>query len=73
VNWGKVTKAFTVGGVLVIAVYDLAALAVGGADATISQAVGIEGSFDSPFIPFGLGVVMGHLFWPQKRSKRADE
>lgn len=67
------TKWFMVAMILLIAVYDIAALAIGGVDATISHVIGIEGSFDSPLIPFGVGFVMGHLFWPQKRSERADD
>ena len=61
------SKWFIVGIVVLSAVYDLAALAIGGVDATISQAVGINGSFDAPTIPFAVGMLMGHLFWPQKR------
>ena len=71
-NWKSVTKWVMVGVILFIAVYDLVILAIGGTAATISQAVGIEGSFDSPLIPFAVGFVMGHLFWPQKRSKRVE-
>ena len=55
------TKWFMVAMILLIAVYDIAALAIGGVDATISHVIGIE------------GFVMGHLFWPQKRSERADD
>ena len=69
----NVTKWFMVSVILLIAIYDIAALAIGGGSATISHVIGIEGSFDSPLIPFGVGFVMGHLFWPQKRSKRASD
>jgi hypothetical protein len=69
----RITRAVTVGIILLIACYDATALALWGAQATISQAVGIEGSFDSPFIPFAMGIVMGHLFWPQSKSKRSEQ
>ena len=72
-SWDKATKWFMVAIILLVAVYDLVALALAGSGATISHVVGIEGSFDSPLIPFGVGFVMGHLFWPQKRSKRASD
>lgn len=64
------TKAFMVIGVLLIAVYDMIALFTWGVDATISRVVGVNASFDAPTIPFGVGVVMGHLFWPQPRKKK---
>lgn len=71
-NWGVITKWLVVGVILIIAVFDLVALTVGGSDATISHVVGVEGSFHSPLIPFALGFIMGHLFWPQKRKKLSE-
>lgn len=68
----KYTKAFFVVALLVISAYDALAVSLWGVDATISRVVGVEASFDSPFIPFGMGVVMGHLFWAQPRSKRGE-
>ena len=47
----NVTKWFMVSVILLIAIYDIAALAIGGGSATISHVIGIEGSFDSPLIP----------------------
>jgi len=70
-DWKTATKWLMIGVIIIIAVYDIAALAIGGRDATISHVIGIEGSFDSPLIPFAVGFVMGHLFWPQKRSLRS--
>lgn len=66
------TKAFLVSGALLVAAYDMIALFSWGVDATISRVVGVEASFDAPTIPFGLGVVCGHLFWPQPRSKQSE-
>ncbi len=68
-KWKTITKWVMIGVIILIAVYDLVALAVAGREATISNVVGIEGSFDSPLIPFGVGFIMGHLFWPQKVKK----
>lgn len=65
----KYTQGFVVCLILLIAVYDVIALFVWGVDATISRVIGITASFDAPTIPFGIGVVMGHLFWPQWRQK----
>ena len=71
-KWVAVTRWFMVGIIVIVAVYDIAALAIGGGTATISDAVGIRGSFESPFIPFAVGFTMGHLFWPQKAAKGDD-
>ena len=68
----KVTQAFFVIAILLIAVYDAIALTLWGVDATISRVIGVEASFDAPTIPFGVGCVMGHLFWPQPRKKTQE-
>lgn len=67
------TKALLVIGILLIAAYDVFALFVWGVEATISRVVGVEGSFDAPTIPFGVGCVCGHLFWPQNKSYRTKK
>ena len=54
------------------AVYDVAALYFGGVEATISQVLGLDWSFEAPLIPFGVGILCGHLFWPQY-AKGQDE
>lgn len=72
-NWKSVTRWVVIAGLLATAIYDLVALALGGEAATISRVVGIEGSFDAPTIPFAVGFVMGHLFWPQKRKASHDD
>lgn len=64
------TKRFVLVILLLSAVYDIFALYLWGVDATISRVVGVEGSFDAPTIPFGFGVLMGHMFWPQPRKKK---
>ena len=69
----KYTQIFFLVTLLLIAVYDVIALFAWGVDATISRVVGVEASFDAPTIPFGVGIVMGHLFWPQPRTKLPEE
>lgn len=72
-KWKPITKWVMIGIIILIAVYDLVALAVGGRGATISRVIGIEGSFDSPLIPFGFGFIMGHLFWPQPKAGKLED
>ena len=69
----KYTQIFFLVTLLLIAAYDVIALFAWGVDATISRVVGVEASFDAPTIPFGVGIVMGHLFWPQPRTKLPEE
>lgn len=61
-----VTKWFIVAIIVLIGVYDLIAKFAFGYDATISSVLGVEASFETPTIPFAVGFIMGHLFWPQK-------
>ena len=68
-----ITKALLVIGILLIAVYDVIALFTWGVEATISRVAGVEASFDAPTIPFGVGFVCGHLFWPQSKSYRTNK
>jgi hypothetical protein len=44
--------------------WDIYAIIAGGVDGTISRVV-LKASFDNPVIPFAMGFVSGHLFWPQ--------
>ncbi len=57
-------------GLVVIALigYDFYAIAVGGTEASISHIV-IVWSYKYPIIPFGMGVLIGHFFWPIKKTK----
>jgi hypothetical protein len=66
----RYTKAFFVVSILLVAAYDTVVLLTWGTDATISRVIGVQASFDSPALPFGAGVIMGHLFWPQPRANR---
>ena len=44
--------------------YDVAIYFVAGGDATISDIV-LEYSWRHPVLPFAIGVLCGHLLWPQ--------
>ena len=60
-DWKKATRFFTVATVVVIGIYDLAALSFGGNGATISQF-----ALEMPTATvFALGFAFGHMFWPQ--------
>jgi hypothetical protein len=51
----------------ILIVWDIWAYATVGGEATIS-AVLLDNSKRYPMIPFGFGVLMGHLAWPQIRK-----
>ena len=59
------TKWVVVAVTLLLIAYDVAALAIGGVDATISRVV-LGWSRENPIIPFAVGVVCGHLWWSQR-------
>ena len=61
----KVTGFFIVGGIIVIAIYDIYALISGGQSATISSIL-FNDSKVAPMIPLAFGVLIGHIFWPNK-------
>ena len=67
-NWRKATKLLIVLAVVLIIAYDVFAYASGGVEATISRVV-LGWSRSNPIIPFGVGVIAGHLFWAQDTSK----
>ncbi len=49
--------------VIVIVVWDVSVLWLGRPDATISAVI-YQLSKENPIIAFALGVIIGHLFWP---------
>lgn len=51
--------------VLMTVAYDIFAYKVWGVDATISR-VTLAWAREWPVVPFSVGVVVGHLFWPQR-------
>lgn len=68
-NWQSVTALVVTGVIVGLIVYDLVAFARGGNQATISRVLldvskGV-GGFALCFV-FGLGVLVGHLFLPQR-------
>lgn len=67
-DWKKITKAVVTVSILGLAVYDVIALALGGVEATISRY-----ALEFPQgVAFGMGYVMGHLFWPQTKKVKDD-
>lgn len=58
----KVTRLFILGTVILVAGYDVYAIAVGGFEVSISHTM-IEWSYKYPIFTFLMGVTCGHLFW----------
>ena len=56
-------KLILLGLVIIVAFWDAAVLIMGRPEATIS-AVLFQLAKDNPIIAFTMGVVVGHLFWP---------
>jgi len=67
-KWKRITQIVVIVAVLAIVCYDVFAYFAHGVDTTISRVV-LGWSKQWPVIPFGVGVVSGHLFWPQPASK----
>lgn len=61
-KWQTYTAIISVLIVLVIAVYDVIAIAKGGTEASISHMI-IVMSYKYPAVPFSFGFLCGHLFW----------
>jgi hypothetical protein len=59
-------KLTLLGLVIIVLFWDIAVLIMGRPEATLS-AVLLQLSKDNPIIAFLLGVVVGHLFWPNFR------
>ena len=58
--------------VVAFVVVDVLAIATEGVGATFSRyALGVAS--DHPIVPLAAGIVIGHLFWPQKRSDPGGE
>lgn len=81
-NIKNVTKKLTFIGIpliiVIILIYDVYAIKVGGTEASISSLI-IASSYEMPFmvfcIGFFLGVLAGHLFWrmrPNKDTRKID-
>ena len=64
----KLTTVILVCNLILLALYDVYAIVTGGLEATISH-VTLSAATNYPIIPFAVGVVSGHLFWPQKGAQ----
>tara|TARA_R100000008_G_scaffold53964_1_gene32839 strand:- start:457 stop:654 length:198 start_codon:yes stop_codon:yes gene_type:complete len=58
-----IAKCIILGIVLIVAFWDITVMFMGRPDATISAVI-LEVSKENPIVAFVLGVVVGHLFWP---------
>jgi hypothetical protein len=58
------TTYLLIASVFFYAIYDIAAAMLGGREATISYDV-LNAAQAHPVIPLAVGVILGHLFWPQ--------
>lgn len=54
---------------VLIFVYDFWAYMQGGQDATISSVIITDWALNYPAFTFGIGFIMGHLFWPLSKKK----
>ena len=63
----NLTGYIIVATILIIGAYDIYVLIQGGLEATISH-VTLTAATSYPIIPFAVGVICGHLFWPQKKG-----
>jgi len=66
----EMTTYFIVLIFIVIIGYDIYAYIEGGQDATVSYIISQEWIYNYPAFTFGMGFVMGHLFWPMSKHKR---
>ena len=67
-KWKRITVAVIVACILLMGGYDVLALIFGGVDATISRQM-YFGAVGHPIIAVAFGVLVGHLFWPQRIQK----
>lgn len=68
----NLTMKFTVGMFIVIAIYDVFAMAIGGTENSISHLM-ITAAYHYPIFPFLMGVLVGHLFWRMRDTKATAE
>jgi len=62
-----IAKLIIIAIIAVITIWDVAVVLMGRPDTTISAVI-LKLSKEHPMIPFTLGVLVGHLFWPNFRG-----
>jgi len=67
----KITQVVVLGAVLAIVLYDIAAYSLWGVSATVSR-VTLGWASGLPIISLAIGVVIGHLFWPQPAPNKKE-
>lgn len=68
----NMTMIFTIVMIVIVAVYDVYAMIIGGTENSISHML-ITKSYDYPIIPFLIGVLTGHLVWRMKDTKETKK
>lgn len=63
------SQVFIVLVIVGIFAFDAWVFVMGGQDATISSVIITEWAYDYPAFTFGIGFIMGHLFWPLSKKK----
>lgn len=66
------TKIFTLVIFVIIAVYDVYAMIVGGTENSISHLI-ITASYKYPILPFLMGLLAGHLWWRMHDTKETKK
>jgi hypothetical protein len=62
VNWRKTSQIVVIVTTILILAYDIFAAIFGGFHGAVSGAIW-DFSAKQPAVPFGAGVICGHLFW----------
>jgi hypothetical protein len=70
-NTKKLTTIVVGAFILGLIGYDVFAFTSGGTEATVSWVI-YEWSYKYPAFTFGMGFVMGHLFWQMKAAKKLE-
>jgi hypothetical protein len=61
----NITTKLLIVSIFFFVIYDLIVMAISGREATISYDV-LALSHQHPVIPLAVGIILGHLFWPQQ-------
>ena len=63
------SQIFIVFIIVVIFAFDAWVFIQGGQDATVSSVIITDWAYNYPAFTFGVGFIMGHLFWPLSTKK----